>query len=67
MGIKLKALQEERMGHLMVGRETCGVWYDWNVEKGVGTLLVWGYGMEKFPLCSGHVLEDLIVSARARR
>lgn len=23
--IKLKALQEERMGMLMVGRETCGV------------------------------------------
>lgn len=34
MGIKLKALQEERMGLLMVGRETCGVWYEWNVEKG---------------------------------
>lgn len=55
------------MGMLMVGRETRGVWYDWNVEKGVGALLVWGYGMEKFPLCSGHVLEDLMVSARARR
>lgn len=39
----------------------------WNVEKGVGALLVWGYGMEKFPLYYGYVLEDVIVSARARR
>lgn len=65
MGLKLKALQEERMGMLMVGRETCGVWYEWNVEKGVH--FWFGIRDGKFPLCSGHVLEDMRVSARARR
>lgn len=42
MGIKLKALQEERMGMLMVGRETCGV-VGVEREQG-GALLVWDTG-----------------------